>query len=178
VNCEALGEGLADRIALVAPATPDETLEAAAEVADATAEEMAAAALEALLEASAAAEEATDPAAEVALATAEEAAPAPGISMGTPASLHVFWTAAMVAALSEAEHAPSTQGCTEERRLAPFWQWHLKSVRAEQPSLERGVMKQLNYEKLVTVCKYRFEMNVRRKTGCCRAEQRQQKPEQ
>jgi hypothetical protein len=138
----------------VAPATPDETLEAAdeaadealeaaAEVADATAEEMAAAALEALLEASAALEEATDAAAEVALATAEEAAPAPGISMGTPASLHVFEIAAMVAAWSEAEHAPRTQGWTVEIREAPFWQWHLKSVRDEQPSVDRGVTKQL-----------------------------------
>jgi hypothetical protein len=142
----------------VAPATPDEALEAAdealeaaAEVADATAEEMAAAALETLLEASTALEETTDAAAEVALATAEEAAPAPGISMGTPASLHVFVIAAMVEAWSAAEHAPRTQGCTVEIRAAPFWQWHLKSVRDEQPSLERGATKQLNCGKLVTV---------------------------
>jgi hypothetical protein len=98
-----------------------------------------------LLEAAAAAEETADAAAEVALAIAEEPAPAPGISMGTPASLHVFWTAAMVEACSTTEHAPWTWDCTVERRLAPFWQWHWKSVRAEQPSLERGVMKQLNY---------------------------------
>jgi hypothetical protein len=149
VNCEALGDGLR---ALVAPATPDETLDAAAEVADAAAEvadaaaeETAAAALEALLEAAAAAEEMADAAAEVALATVEEAAPAPGMTMGTPAAWQVLWTAAMAEAWSAAEHAPWTQGCTVERRLAPFWQWHLKSVRAEQPSVVRGPMKQFNY---------------------------------
>jgi hypothetical protein len=165
VNGEGVGVGLPGVYAVVAPATPDETLEApdeawetadealeaAAEVADATAEEIAAAALDALLEASAALEETTDAAAEVALATAEEAAPAPGISMGTPASLHVFEMAAMVVAWSAAEHAPKTQGCTEEIREAPFWQWHLKSVREEQPSVDRGVMKQFSYGKLVTV---------------------------
>jgi hypothetical protein len=153
VNWEAeeLADGFVDTTALVAAAAPDEALEAAAEVAEAAADDAAAAALETLLEASAAAEEIRDAAAEVALATAEEAEPAPGISMGTPASWHVFWTAAMVEAWSAAEHAPWTQGCTVERRLAPFWQWHLKSVRVEQPSLERGVMKQVNYCRSVAV---------------------------
>lgn len=126
--------------ALVAAAAPDETLEAK----DAAAEETAAAALEA----TAALEETTDAAAEVALATAEEAAPAPGIWMGAPFSAQVFWTAAMVASLSLELHAPSTQGCTEERSWAPFWQWHLKSVRDEQPSLVRGPMKQLSCDML------------------------------
>lgn len=37
------------------------------------------------------------------------------------------------------------------RRDAPFWQWHLKSVRAAQPSEERGPMKQVNCCRLVTV---------------------------
>lgn len=133
-------EGLTDKPEVPA-ATPDETLEAN----DAIAEEAAAAALEV----TAALEEAADAAAEVALATAEVALAAAdeaalGISMGTPASLQVFWTAAMVEARSVALHAPWTQGCTEERSWAPFWQWHLKSVRAEQPSLLRGPMKQLN----------------------------------
>ena len=89
-EAEELADGFVDTAALVAPATPDETLEAAAEVAEAAAEDAAAAALEILLEASAAAEDIADAAAEVALATAEEAALAPGISMGTPASWHVF----------------------------------------------------------------------------------------
>jgi hypothetical protein len=35
------------------------------------------------------------------------------------------------------------------RRLDPFWQWHLKSVIDEQPSVERGVMKQLSCGVLV-----------------------------
>lgn len=91
-------------MAEVAEATPDETLEAK----DARAEEAAPAALET----SAALEETADAAAEVALATAEEAL---GIWMGTPASLQVFSTAAMVEARSVALHAPWTQGCTEER---------------------------------------------------------------
>jgi hypothetical protein len=120
-----------DGIAEVGPAIPEETLEARDETAEAAAELTEAAALEA----AAALEETTE-------ATAEEAL---GISMGTPASLHVFWTAAMVAAWSLAEQAPRTQGCTVERRLAPFWQWHLKSVTDKQPSVERGVMKQANY---------------------------------
>jgi hypothetical protein len=144
VNWEAVEE---------APAAADEALDAAAEVADARADEMAAAALEATLEASAALDETADAAADVALATAEEAAPAAlealGISMGTPASWQVFSTAEMVEAWSEAEHAFWTQGCTVVRRVVPFWQWHLKSVRAEQPSDPRGPMKQLNYDMLV-----------------------------
>jgi hypothetical protein len=121
----------------VALAIPEEALEARDEIADAAAEEAEAAALEA-----------AEAAAEVALATAEDAL---GISMGTPASWQVFWTAAMVAAWSLAEQAPRTQGCTVERRLEPFWQWHLKSVRDEQPSVERGVMKQLNYSTLANI---------------------------
>jgi uncharacterized protein with PhoU and TrkA domain len=59
-----------------------------------------------LLEAAAAAEEMTDAAAEVALATAEEAAPAPGMTMGTPAALQVLSTAEIAEAWSAAEHAP------------------------------------------------------------------------
>jgi hypothetical protein len=96
-------------------------------------------------------DETAEAAAEVALATAEEAAPlgALGISMGAPASAQVFWTAAMVAAWSEAEHAPWTQGCTVARRLAPFWQWHLKSVREEQPSLVRGPTRHANWDVLL-----------------------------
>jgi hypothetical protein len=137
-------EGFTDGSAEVAPATPEETLEARDEIADAAAEEADAAALEA----EAAALEAAEAAAEVALATAEDAL---GISMGTPASWQVFWTAAIVAAWSLAGQAPRTQGCTVERRLAPFWQWHLKSVRDEQPSVERGVMKQLNYSMLESI---------------------------
>jgi hypothetical protein len=130
----AAAEDLADARALVAEPTADEAFEAAALVA---------------LEAAAALEEAADATAEesaaLALATAEEAdAWALGISIGTPASWHVFWTAAMVEACSAAGHAPWTQGCTVLRRLAPFWQWHLKSVRDEQPSEDRGVMKQVN----------------------------------
>jgi hypothetical protein len=106
VNWEAEDEGAEGKRALVAPATPEETLED--EIALAT------------LDASAALDETTDWAAEETLATAEEAAPAPGISMGAPASWQVFCTAEMVEAWSEAEHAPSTQGCTLESSWAPF----------------------------------------------------------
>ena len=139
MNCDALGVGVPDTAPEVGFAAADDALEEADETAEAIAEETAAAALDA----AEALDEAAEAAAEVALATAEETAPeALGISMGTPASLQVFWTAAMVEAWSVAEHAPWTQGCTVARRLAPFWQWHLKSVRAEQPSLVRGPTRQ------------------------------------
>ena len=117
VNWEGEEEGAAEgKRALVAPATPEETLEAAAEVAEAIADEITLA----TLDASAALDETADWAAEETLATAEEAAPAPGISMGAPASWQVFCTAEMVEAWSEAEHAPCTQGCTLESNWAPF----------------------------------------------------------
>jgi len=102
--------------ALVALATPEETLEAAAEVAEASTEETA----PAMLETSWALDETTDWAADETLATAEEAAPAPGISIGAPASWQVFCTAEMVAAWSEAEQAPCTQGCTLASSSDPF----------------------------------------------------------
>lgn len=153
VNWEADAEGATEPAALVAALAADEALEAATEVTDSRTDETAAAALDAMLEASVALDETTDAAAEVALATAEEAAEAApealGMAMGTPASWHVFSTAEMVEAWSEAEHAFWTQGCTVARRAVPFWQWHLKSVRAEQPSEPRGPMKQLNYGMLV-----------------------------
>jgi hypothetical protein len=143
-EAEAEAEVLAEVRALVAAAAPDEALEAADEATDATTDETATAALEA----SEALDETTDAAAEVALATADEAAPAAleafGISMGAPASWHVFCTAAMVAAWSLAGHAFWTQGCTVERSWAPFWQWHLKSLIDEQPSDPRGPRKQDN----------------------------------
>jgi chemotaxis protein histidine kinase CheA len=126
VNCETVEEGLADAVELpVAEAAIDEARDATDEAAEATADDAEAAwdeATDAALDAAlGAALETTLAAAEVALATAEEAAPeASGIWMGAPASRHVFWTAAMVAAWSAAEHAFRTQGCTEERRLAPF----------------------------------------------------------
>ena len=106
--------------------------------AEATAEE----ASETTAEVEAAADEATDAAAEVGLEAADETADeVSGISMGTPAPEHVDSTAEMVVAWSAAEQAFCTHGCTAARSSAPFLQWHAKSVRPEQPSLERGVMK-------------------------------------
>jgi hypothetical protein len=160
VNWEAADEApaAADEALDAAAEVAEEALDAAAEVADARTDEIAAAALEATLEASAALEEAADAAAEVALATAEEAAAAAleaaGIWMGTPASWQVFSTAWMVVAWSAAEHAFSTQGFTVARRAVPFWQWHLKSVREEQPSDPRGPTKQVNYDTLVRASIY------------------------
>jgi hypothetical protein len=159
VDAAAAADDFADAAALVAEPAADEALdaaEAATDEAAAAADEIAAEAELATLEAAAALEETADATAEeraaLALATADEAeACAPGMLMGTPASWHVFWTAAMVEACSAAGHAPWTQGCTVARRVAPFWQWHLKSVRDEQPSVERGVIKQLNYKILVVV---------------------------
>jgi hypothetical protein len=159
VDATAAADDFADAAALVAEPAADEALdaaEAATDEAAAAADEIAAEAELATLEAAAALEETADATAEeraaLALATADEAeACAPGMLMGTPASWHVFWTAAMVEACSAAGHAPWTQGCTVARRVAPFWQWHLKSVRDEQPSVERGVIKQLNYKILVVV---------------------------
>lgn len=96
-------------------------------------------------EAADATEEAAEAAADVADATAEPAADvASGISMGTPASWHVFSTAAMVAAWSSALQAPCTQGWTVPRSFAPCLQWHAKSVRLAQPSEVRAGMKQDN----------------------------------
>jgi hypothetical protein len=77
-------------------------------------------------------------------AAALEDAVASGTETVTPASAHVCSTASMVACWSEAEHASCTQGVTEAIRESNFWQWHAKSVREEQPSLESGETKQFN----------------------------------
>lgn len=82
-------------------------------------------------------------AAEVALAAADETAEElSGISMGTPAAAQVDSTPEMVAAWSSAEQAFWTQGWTVANSSVPFLQWQAKSVKPEQPSVVRGVMKQ------------------------------------
>ena len=78
------------------------------------------------------------------LGAAEDALGVSGISMGAPASAQVFSTAAMVVSWSAALQAPFTQGCTVASSLAPCLQWQAKSVRALQPSVVRGPMKQVS----------------------------------
>ena len=108
MNCEAEAEGMV-YVAEADAAVRDESEEAA----DAMAEGAALTTLDAA--------EALDEAADNALETADAAAPdALGMSMGTPTPAQVDWTVEMTAAWSEAEHAPWMQGCTVERRLAPF----------------------------------------------------------
>lgn len=110
--------------------------------ADSTADEAA----ETAVEADAAAEEAADAAADVAEAAADEAAEElSGIEMGTPAAAQVDSTPEMVVAWSAAEQAFWTQGWTVARSSVPFLQWQAKSVRPEQPSVVRGVTKQVNF---------------------------------
>jgi hypothetical protein len=101
------------------------------EAADSTADD----ASEMTAEAEEATAEATDEAAEV----------VSGISMGTPAALQVVSTAEIVVAWSAAEHAFCTQGWTWARSSVPFLQWQAKSVKSVQPSLPRGVRKQVSY---------------------------------
>lgn len=151
VNWERVGVALAEaEAALVASA--DEAADASDEAAEATAEDTAAAALEA---ADAAAELATGAALALGDGAAEGAALVSGMVMGTPTPLHVSSTAWMVVAWSAGEQAPWTQGWTVARREAPFSQWHLKSVRDEQPSEVRGPTKQVSY----------CHMSVRHKRG-------------
>ena len=111
------------------------------DAADSRAEE----ASETIADVETAADEVADAAAEVADATAELAAEeASGISMGTPAPAQVVSTASMVVCWSAAEQAPCTQGWTVASSLAPCLQWQAKSVMEEQPSLLRGVIKQVS----------------------------------
>lgn len=143
----------------LAAAVPLEAALAAAEVTEARALE---AALAMLLAADSTAELAAEAAAEVADSTAlETAAPAEaaalaaadvadatgvpmGMSRGTPACWQMSLTPAMVAAWSSAWQAPKTQGSTDDNSVAPFLQWQAKSVRAAQPSDDRGPTKQFN----------------------------------
>lgn len=138
-NSEVEGEGVVGTVPLAVGRGTAETEDEAAVVAGTSYEEGAAleaagAEVGAALDSGASEEAGADE------AGAEEA-PGWGTSMGTPALAQVDSTPEMTSACSSAEQAPWTQGVTLAKRESDFWQWHLKSVRSEQPSLPNAVKK-------------------------------------
>ena len=69
-----------------------------------------------------------------------------GTEMVTPAEAQVFSTPLMTSACSSAVQAPCTQGVTLARSASDFSQWHLKSVRSEQPSPVNAVRKHWSWK--------------------------------
>jgi hypothetical protein len=62
--------------------------------------------------------------------------------ISTPAPAQVDWMPNRTEACSAGGHAPFRQGSMAESRLAPFLQWHAKSVMDGQPSEVRGPIRQ------------------------------------
>jgi len=69
---------------------------------------------------------------------------AAGMSTVTPFSAQVSLTFWMTSASSSGVQLSLTQGVTAAKRESAFLQWQPKSSRFSQPSLVRGVMKQVS----------------------------------